>query len=329
LSCLRDFEYIGWIYVLGGLISLAAGIHLEPYFGMEGTLAGFITGQILTWLGISWRICVELGEGKMQTSFECLNSLRDYKLHLITGLSYNLAIWLDKFIFWFSDIGSEAVKGLNYFQQYDVPIFLAYVFVIPGLGIFLTRVETDFYRTYRAFYGAILEKKPLSMIIAKYKDIKATIDLTTWELVRIQGAIAAIIFIFTPELLKLIHYSKDFTSVLRWGILAAFFQVLFLIYSLLLLYFEFRCEATVCNLMFLFLNVIFTYITVAYRMEWAYGAGYFISTCIAALSARFILYYRLKKLIFYTFMTQKMPGEINSSLLNLDLQVRGNTLFKE
>lgn len=311
LSCLRDFEYIGYIYIIGGLISLAAGIHLEPFLGLEGALCGFVLGQLFTFIGISWRIIKELGVGEMRADFACLKSLSEYRVHLATGLFFNLGIWIDKFIFWASDYGQTVVRGLYYFQSYDVPIFLAYVFMIPGLGIFLTRVETDFYRSYRAFYRAILDKRNFKNIVKRFEDIGHTINYTAWELVRVQGAIAAIIGVFAYEFLQIIGYSPHFAGVLRWGIAGAFFQLLFLVFSLMLLYFEFRKEAMWANLVFLVVNTLITIISVTYRYEPGFGSGYFFSTLAATITAWFLLKNRTKKLIFYTFMTQKMPREIS------------------
>jgi uncharacterized membrane protein len=326
LSCLRDFEFIGWIYIIGGLLSLACGIHLEPYYGLEGALAGFILGQLFTWAGISWRIFTELGRGTMQANFESIKSLKHYKIHLFVGLFFNIGIWIDKFQFWFSDFGQSAVQGLNYYLPYDVPIFLAYVCVIPGLGIFLTRVETDFYLSYRDFYGAILERKTLKTIISKYKDILRTIKYTSWELIRIQGSITLIIFFFAPEFLRLIHYPIELAQVLRWGILGSFFQVLFLVYSLMLLYFEFKKEALYSNLVFLVINGLITGISIHYQTNWTYGAGYFFSTISAAFTAKILLNLRLKKLLYVTFMTERMPGEVIDKQ-KIAQRARGITAF--
>lgn len=311
LSCLRDFEYIGYLYIFGGLVSLAAGIHLEPFFGLEGALGGFILGQLVTFTGISWRIIAELGVGEMRPDFSCLSSLREYSMHLFTGLFFNIGIWIDKFIFWYSDYGQTAVRGLHYFQNYDVPIFIAYVFMIPGLGIFLTRVETDFYRSYRAFYRAILDKRNFRNIVNRFEDIGRTINYTSWELVRMQGAIALIIAVFTYEFLKIIGYSPHFASVLRWGIAGAFFQLLFLVFSLMLLYFEFRKEAMWANFLFLSINTLVTFISIKTGYEPGFGSGYFFATFAAAIFAWTLLKNRTKKLIFHTFMSQKMPREIS------------------
>ncbi len=326
LSCLRDFEYIGYLYIIGGLVSLAAGIHLEPFFGLEGALGGFIFGQLLTFIGISWRIFSELGIGEMRPDFSCLKSLIQYRVHLATGLFFNVGIWIDKFIFWHSDYGQTAVRGLYYFQNYDVPIFLAYVMMIPGLGIFLTRVETDFYRSYRAFYRAILDKRNFRNIIKRFEDIGHTINYTSLELVRVQGSIALVVAVFTHEFLEIIGYSSHFATVLRWGVAGAFFQLLFLVFSLMLLYFEFRKEAMWANLVFLLTNTAVTLISVASRYEPGFGSGYFFATLGATITAWVLLKNRSKKLIFYTFMSQKMPREINEEP-EFIFRSRGKTVY--
>ncbi|MFX5494607.1 exopolysaccharide Pel transporter PelG, partial [Acinetobacter baumannii] len=64
---------------------------------------------------------------------------------LLTGLCYNLGIWIDKFIFWFNPSTSDLGIGpLRASILYDLPIFLAYLSIIPGMAVFLVRIETDF-----------------------------------------------------------------------------------------------------------------------------------------------------------------------------------------
>ncbi|MEW6711250.1 MAG: exopolysaccharide Pel transporter PelG, partial [Candidatus Riflebacteria bacterium] len=158
---------------------------------------------------------------------------------------------------------------------------------------------------------SILTRRNFRSIVNRFEDIGRTINYTTWELLKVQGGIAITIFFFTPELLQAINYSPDFAGVLRWGILGAFFQLLFLVFSLMLLYFEFRKEAMWCNFIFLALNSAVTLINVYFRQVPAYGFGYFLSTMVAAIVSWYFLKVRTKKLIFHTFMSQKMPREIN------------------
>lgn len=64
---------------------------------------------------------------------------------MLTGLFYNLGIWVDKFIFWLHPVtGSTVIGPLRASLVYDLPVFLAYLAIIPGMAVFLVRMETDF-----------------------------------------------------------------------------------------------------------------------------------------------------------------------------------------
>ena len=61
------------------------------------------------------------------------------------GLLYNLGIWADKFMFWFFPPTSQPIIGaLRASLIYDLPVFLSYLSIIPGMAVFLVRIETDF-----------------------------------------------------------------------------------------------------------------------------------------------------------------------------------------
>ncbi|MGC8001539.1 exopolysaccharide Pel transporter PelG, partial [Salmonella enterica] len=67
------------------------------------------------------------------------------------GLLYNTAIWIDKAMFWYTPETSQAIIGpLRASVIYDLPVFLAYLSIIPGMAIFLLRMETDFVEDYDA-----------------------------------------------------------------------------------------------------------------------------------------------------------------------------------
>ena len=75
---------------------------------------------------------------------------------ILVGVFYNLGIWADKLVFWLLAETSETVIGpLRASLVYDLPIFLAYLSVIPGVAVFLLRVETNFSAAYEGFYTAV------------------------------------------------------------------------------------------------------------------------------------------------------------------------------
>ena len=117
---------------------------LRP-FGLSGLLAGFLVGQIAA-------AVPDAGAGRRaltRASRWCRSSSSTggapTSALSATGLLYNLGIWIDKLIFWFTPSTSEPVLGpLRASIIYDLPIFLAYLSIVPGMAVFLVRVETDF-----------------------------------------------------------------------------------------------------------------------------------------------------------------------------------------
>lgn len=310
LSCLRDFSKIGFYYVIGTVGSLCLTLVGERWFGLGGALFGFIAGQGMTLLGLGVRILTELGMPGLRASFVCLGSLRRYPTYLAVGFLYNLAIWIDKFLFWISPLATEPCRGLAAFGIYDTSIFLAYITIIPALGIYLMNIETTFYETYRDFYGVIMRQQPLRAIIRRHGDIVRNLRFMFFEMVKVQGSITLLIWYFAPEILDKIHYPPELVTTLRWGVWGAFFQVLFLFVSLIMLYFEFTREALWGNAMFLGVNAAVTAFVIHLHLADCWAMGYLLSTVAAFLLSSYFLAARLRKLIYLTFAHQPIPNEV-------------------
>ena len=109
-------------------------------------------------------------------AFDFLRRSQIFPSLAVTGFLYNLAIWADKFIFWFNSQTSVAIiSPLRGSPIYDLPIFLAYLSIIPGMAVFLLRMETDFAEQYTNFYGAINGGASLKLILQIYEEMIVTI----------------------------------------------------------------------------------------------------------------------------------------------------------
>ncbi|MFP3336189.1 exopolysaccharide Pel transporter PelG, partial [Pseudomonas sp. SIMBA_064] len=68
-------------------------------------------------------------------------------------------------LFWFNPGTSNAVIGpLRASILYDMPIFIAYLAIIPGMAVFLVRIETDFAEWYDRLFRAIRDGETLQHI---------------------------------------------------------------------------------------------------------------------------------------------------------------------
>src|SRR4029077_5021620 len=121
----------------------------------------------------------------------------------ITGLIYNLAIWADKIIFWFNpSISSSIIGPLRASVIYDVPIFLAYLSIVPGMGVFLVRIETDFAEQYDAFYNAVREGDTLAHIEHFKDQMVYAVRQGVYEIFKVQGLTVGILILLGPSLLR-------------------------------------------------------------------------------------------------------------------------------
>ena len=302
VSTVKDFFSISLAFVAGGVVSIAGGYYLSETRGAEGYMVGYTAGQVLIFLVLTLRLAVEF-RSRLSISFDFLRYLKLYPTLTLIGFLYNLAIWIDKFVFWFSPVGEHVDAFLYSCNLYDVPMYLAYLTIVPAMSLFLIRIETSFYKFYKNFYGSIVGKKSLHVIRQQKDAMVDSIRLSIVRLLKIQGTISLFAILAVPYLIEAMRLSWLHLNILRVGILGAFLHALFLLLSICLLYFEFRLETMLLTLLFFVLNAAATVATVYLGLEF-YGYGYMAASFLTLLAGVLVLDYKLKNLEYITFVTQ-------------------------
>ena len=93
---------------MGYCVSAAAAIALQS-LGLEGLSRGFTLGQGVLLLLLLAPLSREYAAN---VSFQFLSAVRAYPTLLLAGFLCPLALWCDKFVFWFNPPTSNAVFGL-------------------------------------------------------------------------------------------------------------------------------------------------------------------------------------------------------------------------
>ena len=302
VTTVKDFLSVSLSFLIGGAISLGLGYYLGQVRGTEGYLIGYTAGQVFIFLMLTLRVAAEF-RSSLSISFDFLRYLKRYPTLMIIGFGYNLAIWSDKFIFWFGRPGRRVDAFLHSCDVYDVPMFLAYLTIVPAMSLFLIRIETSFYQYYKNFYGAIVGKRSLRAIRQQKEAMIDSIKLSISRLLKTQGSISLLAILAVPYLIDILPLNWLHLNILRIGILGAFLHVLFLLLSIALLYFEFRLETMWLTLMFLVLNTIFTYVSVGLGIAY-YGYGYFAACFLTLIAGVLVLDHKIKNLEYITFVMQ-------------------------
>ena len=313
LSVAREYDMVLRAYVYGTIVSVGGIVFCAITSDTVAVLAAYTAGQAFT-LMVLTRTIVRGMEADGRRDFSVFRALLTFPRLVGVGLFYNLAIWVDKMIFWFRD-GVGPHDLVQFHPLYDTCSFLAYLTVVPALAVNLVRLETSFYEKYREYYGAILAGTPLAYIEDKRVRMFETLQESTIRLLRVQGAITVLIIVFAPVFIDWLELPETAVRIFRLTCLGAFFHVMLLITILMQMYFDLRKQAMGTSLFFLLLNGGMAWWSVN-SGEATYGVGYAAASFVSLLLGYSLLHRSLERLDYLTFTAQ--PIDDGASPLDME-----------
>ena len=81
-----------------------------------------------------------------------------------------------------------------------MPIFLAYLGIIPGMAVFLVRFETDFVDWYDRFYTAVRDGGSLEEIARMSDAMVDAVRKGLFDIIKIQTWSVLLLVMFAPSL---------------------------------------------------------------------------------------------------------------------------------
>ncbi len=300
LAGLKDYKTILLSFLLSYGIVFGLGYYLRKY-GLQGFMLAFFIGQVLLLISFLFSI-YKFYPAQKFLDFHFLKPGHFYFSLVVTSFCYNLGIWIDKFIFWFAPTTSYSVIGfLRGSLIYDVPIFIAYLALIPGMAVFLLRVEADFAYFYQQFFEAIREGQTLSQIRAMRDQMTNSAQDAIVEIIKVQMVTIIFIFLLGDKLLHLLHISTYYKNLLYIDVVGASLQVVLLAILNILFYLDRRNQALKLCVMFVVLNFIFTLITIYYGPLF-YGYGFTLALTFVCAYGTHILNSELSDLDYKAIM---------------------------
>ncbi len=305
LSAAQDYMSIVLAFAVGYLTSFVAALAFGSQFGTVAYLMGFTFGQMVTLALLTSRVLAEFDPSKSY-NLDFFGHFRTYPALMAIGLFFNLALWIDKIVFWFSPQAVDVGNYMKVFPAYDTSFFVASLILVPALAIFTVNIETNFYVHYKGFYAVILEQRSLQDLLAAKEGMARSLRSSYLTLLKVQGALALLaLTVLTPIVMPVFNIPQSDWYIFRLMALAMSVQVFLLFTTLILLYLDLRGSVLIVCSVFLASNLGFTVLTIL-AGEQFYGYGFLASSVLSVIVALVLLLDRFRKLEYLTFSRQPL-----------------------
>jgi len=298
-SSLKFYREIFFSYLLIYLMMI-----IVSYFygnSVEKLLLIFLLGNLFLFCILSSFIIISYPSDKL-ISFDFFKMKNFYWFLAFSGFFYSLAVWVDKFVFWYHPLtGTQIFGKLQGSVVYDIPIFLAYLTIIPGISIFFFKLEAYFSQKYDRFFDAVKNGGTLKRINRYRNEMLSVIRSSMREVLYIQTIITVIIYLYTPEIFSLLNIPQLYTNLFHIDMVGAQLQLGFMSVLSFLYYLDKRRAAMWLSLLFLVLNFSLSLISI-YLGPYFFGYGYAVSLLISFTVSLWVLNKTLEDLEYETFL---------------------------
>lgn len=301
---LKSYRRVALAFLLGYAL-VVSGTPFGFRFGLLGGIFVFYLGQLVLLCLLAACVWREYPSDTL-VEWDFLRKGRSYPELAFMGLGLNFALWVDKFLFWGNPVTGESVLGnFRASPLYDVPVFLAYLSLVPGFAVLFLKLEVDFSRAYDAYYRAARSWGTLGDLFRLQRGLLESAQATFSDTLRAQAVFIVLFVALERSFLKYLSVEGLSLSLLRTLFLGAFLQLaLFALWGLLS-YFDRRKELLWTAILFALLNGCLTWVTL--RLGPAlYGYGYVASLGVVVVLAFQFLRRFLDEIHYWTFMR---PGE--------------------
>jgi hypothetical protein len=223
MSGLKFYKTIVGLFAGGYGASVVLAILLRPW-GLEGLLCGYVVGQFLMLAGMFF-IIVRSFPAERMVAFDCF--ARGHAAHADgrgPALQPGHLDRQDRLLVC-ADTGMNVIGPLRASVIYDMPVFLAYLSIIPGMAVFLVRFETDFVEWYDKFYNAVREGGSLEEIARMRDEMVFAMRHGLFDIVKMQTLAVLVMVVFAPAIFDKLGISGLYLPLFYVDAVAASLQV--------------------------------------------------------------------------------------------------------
>lgn len=301
LTALRDHIRVTLAFLAGMAAGCATGAFAAQTAGPLGMIWGFNIGLAVIEFGLIARVLIEYPHdvGVPLGTREHLR--RHWELPLIGTLAA-AAVWVDKWIMWFSPLAETEIGGMPTAPLYDSALFAAYLTTLPALTLFTIGVETGFFERYQAFYRGLREHATWDRISSDHRAIIESVLASTRTLAIVQGTATAAAVLAAPAIIGLLRFGNVGIGVFRLAAVGAFLQVAQMFGVVILSYFDLKRRQLWAQGVFLVANGGCTALVSLFLGKAWTGFGFLAGSAIAFAVVYVMVADALRRLPYLAFV---------------------------
>lgn len=229
---------------------------------------------------------------------------------LILGICFALlAVWVDKWVFWFSPDGVVSEAGFRHFGPYDSVMFVAHLSVLPAFAAMALFHDGALTRAVLDLRQQLSGRAPYNAVQASAGRLTTTIWGGFFRIAFRQGVVAVAAVLLAPTIVRLLDFDLWQFFLLRISLLSVFLHALiYLSCTVLVICGRIKLFCLVQGLYFA-CNLCFSLLFYAYAGITAYG--FFAASLLVAPFAFASAYMALSRYVYFVLV-----GE-NSSLYRI------------
>ncbi|MGG3803924.1 exopolysaccharide Pel transporter PelG [Metabacillus fastidiosus] len=305
VSALKDYMKIVKSFVVGVAISGIAIFICTYFFHLNSAVV------MITCLDIGFFFMIVRFTKYIRLFFKVNNYqyfnflvyLKKYPILFLCGFLYTLGLYGHNLIVWQGDLQHVVADTFVIAPFYDVPVFYAYLSVLPAMVLFVVSLETNFYTAYKTYYNRILNSSPLKDILLAKKDMFKILSLELTFIAEIQLIMAILSVALGLKFLPLLGMSFDQIQIFIILVLGYLFFIIMYTIVLLLLYYDDQKGANWTVVIYTIGSMVLTLFSFLFNIN---GFSVFIAAFISLLFGLRKLTNYLNNIDYYTFCSQPL-----------------------
>ncbi len=304
LSALKDYRRIVRNFGCGIVIAicLAWGLLFHTsYDNAETVLVALDVGFFIILLLCSIHFEQKFPKKSSRVYFDFLSYFGKFPSLFFIGTFFYSGVYIHSFIYWFGPLGARVAEKYAISPFYDLPVFYAYLTVVPTLVTFVVSVETSFYEKFRDYYDRILNSGTYSDIERAKKDMQRTLMQELSFIMEVQLLFTVICIAVGIKLLPAIGFTMAQLETFNILVLGYYLFIISFIVLLILLYFDDRKGVLLISGLYVLMNATLSYFAMVKGFD---GTGMFVASFLFLVLALMRLVFYVRNIDYYTFCSQ-------------------------